>query len=717
MEEVDKKPEDASEPAVLSENRGTKSGTVNTLRVETQEADEDPSAELKEEADEEAWESLPQEEEEEEEEDVEGSEQITPQRITKLRSDLTTLVTNIQTAADARESMRRTELEEARRIRLERLENYAKSSQEKFEEITRRWSTAKDKVIPQELQEALKSQQQLCALLLEDKKKVINDLQQELKVGDDRYVKDLRKQAEELDLMMERMEDQIKNLTKAYREELAQTERVYQQESEILLTRDKTEWEQLMKELWDKELERLAQRKKNVVEYEGIIHSLMLETMDKQSIPQLEQNAKIQVLEREHQQIQATGVIVKLKRIRQENEVQGHNFRRAHMRSKFVSLQAERKNLQTKIASQEKQISKRGRYLFKDYKRNIQQYQCIQKKIKLFAVADARKFGEMWLTIEAEVKQLVERALVIDSLIWRQHLGLAWERPPMAFRELCGPIQPQTQAHGPARQAVSQPFHTGQASQCSRGATDTADGPRPEAGAESTGMAMCKEETAVRGESDAEVEEGKLSMETLKKVMELLCDEAGFLMEDKLLKLLAPLEKEEQTVVKLGSLLCAFGVEEEDVPKLALFLLKYKHQQREQTEDVCGEPGESSDQAEAVETSSTSNLTSDLIHPNHVLPALKSFLKQHARSRESSGRQQTGFLQVEARDSSEDEAYWESMANIISEDRVKLWEAAESTLKQYHSVLTEISELVPETDSLRQQNTELRMLLQQSLNS
>lgn len=46
----------------------------------------------------------------------------------------------------------------------------------------------------------------------------------ELKGGDDRYVKDLRKQAEELDLMMERIEDLIKTLTTAYREELAQIE-------------------------------------------------------------------------------------------------------------------------------------------------------------------------------------------------------------------------------------------------------------------------------------------------------------------------------------------------------------------------------------------------------------------------------------------------------------------------------------------------------------
>lgn len=48
--------------------------------------------------------------------------------------------------------------------------------------------------------------------------------EQELKVRDDRYVKDLRKHGEEMDLMTERMEDQIETLMKAYREELAQIE-------------------------------------------------------------------------------------------------------------------------------------------------------------------------------------------------------------------------------------------------------------------------------------------------------------------------------------------------------------------------------------------------------------------------------------------------------------------------------------------------------------
>ncbi|XP_026173906.1 dynein regulatory complex protein 1 isoform X2 [Mastacembelus armatus] len=674
MEEVNTKPNEPSEP--LDENQEAGSS------VSTQKVGEDPGVEVEEPSESQA--------------EVKKSEKSTSQKMVKLRRDLTTLVTNIQTAADAKECMQRTELEEARRIRLERLEKDVKSSQEKFEEITRGWAMAKEKVIPQELQEALNSQQQLCSVLIEDKKKLISDLQQELKVRDDRYVKDLRKQAEELDLMMERMEDQIKTLTKAYREEMAQAERVYQEENEVLLTRDKTEWEQLMKELWDTEQERLIQRKNKVKDYETTIHSLMLETMDKNSILLKEHNAKFQDLEKTCQQFKATNMVVKLKQIREKNDVAVHSIKKAQLKNKFASLREEQKQLVTEKNSREKDFMTRSRNLSEEYKRNIHQYERMLKKMKHFATADARKFKDMWLMLDAEVKQLVEKLLHIDSLICEQHLGLSWERPTLDFTELSRSSQPQIQAHRPTHQPAPQLLHTGQALQRIQEMTETSA--VLETDADSRDMEML-----LQRESEAEVEEEMLSRETMKKVMELLCDEAGFLVEEELLKLLTPLEKEEQTVVKLGYLVSSLGIEEEDLSKLAHFLLKHK----QQSGDVCGE---SSDQAEA-----SSNLTSDLIQSHHVLPALKSFLKQHMR--ESSTLQQAGSLHPETWDSSAEAAYWERMGNIISEDKVKLWEVAENTFKQHLAVLTEISELVPETESLRQQNTELRMLLQQSLNS
>lgn len=47
---------------------------------------------------------------------------------------------------------------------------------------------------------------------------------QELRIRDDSYVKELKRQEEELGQLIVRMEDQIKTMTRAYREELAQLE-------------------------------------------------------------------------------------------------------------------------------------------------------------------------------------------------------------------------------------------------------------------------------------------------------------------------------------------------------------------------------------------------------------------------------------------------------------------------------------------------------------
>ncbi|XP_029352551.1 dynein regulatory complex protein 1 isoform X2 [Echeneis naucrates] len=614
MEKAEKDPEEAPRPPELPEDKRAKDG------VFTQEAGE-KSGELTEDV----WESLPQ--------------QISLQRITNLQRDLTMFVTNIQTAADARESARRKEVEEAHRIRMERVESHEKSSQEKFEEITRGWMIVKEKATLQELREAQSSQQEQCALLLEDKRKFINDLQQELKCGDDRYVKDLRKEAEELNVMIERMDDHMKTLKKAYREEMSQIKRVYHEQGEVILKRDVAEWEQLLKKLWDKEQQSLEQRRKKVEEYEEKFNQVIIDAIDIENMEQLESNTKLQVRQREYQRLKGTNLIMKIIGSRQTDEQEHAKISLTLMRSRASSLQLELQNLQSQYASHVKWIRDTRQCLSKQIKSSIKQYECTQKTVKPIAVASARKFEEMWLAVEAEVKQLVERALLTDSLICEQYLGIAWERPQMAFMELSGPIHPQKQ------------------------------GPETES----------KLLTAGRGESDVKAEDKKPSMATLKKVMELLCEEGSFLMEDRVLKLLAPLEKEEQIVVKMGFLLCAFGVEEEDVPKLANFFMNYKEQHQEQTEvgrgreeehsgqDVCGELGESSDQAE----------TSDLIHPNHVLPALKAFLEQQIRENSNSGPQ------VEARDSSEDEAYWERLGSIISDDRIKVWEVAENRLNQY----------------------------------
>ncbi|XP_034555368.1 dynein regulatory complex protein 1-like [Notolabrus celidotus] len=517
---------------------------------------------------------------------------------------------------------------------------------------------------------------------------------------------DLKKNTGELGLMMERVEDQIKTLKQAYREELASFERIYQQESDILLTTDKTEWEHRLNELWDKELARLTLRQREVEDSEEKVRDLLFQTLNHFNKYQLENNEQSMVLKRDSQSFKASSRVTKMKEGKKKLM---ETVNLAPMKNRLLSLKTELKNLKVQCSSQVKQFTERSRQLSDRFKHNIKEYEHTQRKIQHFAVADGKQFEQMWLMVEDEVKQLVKEVMLLDSLICKQHLGLAWERPHMALMEQTGPIQPQKEAPSPAQPAVSTSFHTMQASQGRQRMMDASVGPTLET---YTNTGVHKEDAAGQSEGGVAVEEGKLSNETVKKVMKLLCDEAGFLLEGKLLSLLGPLEEEEQTVVKLGPLLFVLGIEKEDVPRLAHFLLKYKNQQREQTEDVCVESGEYGDKEEEVGTCSSSHVTSELIDPNHILPALNSFLKQHVRSREVSAHH-LSFQYEAVRDTSEDEAYWESMGNIISEDKVKVWEAAENKIKQYHAKLTEVSELVTETQGLEQQNTELRRLLQQ----
>lgn len=113
----------------------------------------------------------------------------------------------------------------------------------------------------------------------------------------------------------------------------------------------------------------------------------------------------------------------------------------------------------------------------------------------------------MFAMIEEELKELVKEVLAIDSRICQQHLGLHRERPPMAFMQLTGPSKPQKQGQ-----------QTGTSLQSSLWMVDASVGPSMVSGTESKGA------TAV--ESVAEMEEGNLFSGPMKKVVELLCDEA-----------------------------------------------------------------------------------------------------------------------------------------------------------------------------------------------
>ncbi|XP_053736699.1 dynein regulatory complex protein 1 [Synchiropus splendidus] len=534
-----------------------------------------------------------------------GSEEpFTYEKVNQLRSEFLSFVSDIQTAADASESSRRSKFEEASRKRLQRLDEDVRASQVKYEEITEGWTLAAQKTFHLDIQEALTSQQQLCTALMEDKWRLINDLKEELKSEDDRFVKDLRKQSEELELMLEKIRAQFEALTEAYREELDQAEKTYQEEHEILLREDQTQWQQHLEGLLEQQQEREKEKRGLVEECEEKLHLQML-TTDQYS--KTEHRRKYLDLEREHQQLQADRMIADVRQIKIKDDAEIQNV--TQEKNKIMSLTQERKRLQRDCADKEKQLLRNRRVLAEEYERRLLEQESLNKKIRLFASSHAKTYTEMNQMLQAETDLLAEKLSFIDSVISQHPLGPSLDTP-LAEAPLEAP------QNAPV---VTAPLAT----------------PRPDP-------------------QVLRIHTGRKEEELVMKLKDLLREE--------------PLD---------------LHVDDDDL--LADFLSEYTQQM------------EGAD--------SPASLTSDLFDPDHVLPALTSFLKTRRPLSSSSSDD----------DDDDDEDYWKRMSNMVSEDKLKLWAAAEETVKLHYGALKEISDLTSETESLKQQNAELRLLLEQPL--
>ena len=469
------------------------------------------------------------------------------QRLDKLISDGTQLVTNVKVAGDAKEVQRRVDEDESKKTRFEKLEAEANASIERFEEIMRRWDPALAKTIPQDLQEKLAEQKAACDAMRDEKDKLINDFQQELKCKDDQYVRDLKKQAEDVDLILERMEDQVKTIMRGYREELEEIEKAFVSERAKLLEQHVSTWNSEMEKRRLTELKYLKERERRIDDYEQQLQHLRQQNAEEYKRIMMKFEREIQVLQQQIEQMKATFQLNAekleynyhvLKKRDEENMITISQQKR-----KITKLQDVLTNLRKKLAKQEEQHQIENVNITEEYKKNSQQFADLQKKYKLFQAADAKKFEEVWEMAEENVRELAGIVQQGDKGIHGQQLGLPWEAEQLP--------------ESPMNQATAQ----------------TNDGTISQA------LQYVASILSSDGESSTTINDDKFSPSLIQQALQLVCQESGFLIDEKLLRLLAPLEEDEKLLMKLDSIFKALLIEtEEDIHKLVeccLQVLKY----------------------------------------------------------------------------------------------------------------------------------------------
>lgn len=608
-------------------------------------------------------------------------------RLKKLIGDGNDLVTSVQVGGDARESERRVIGEEAKRTRIEKLQSEAKTSAEKFDDISKRWSAARMKEIPQDLHDMLREQTTSCDAVIEEKNKLITILQQEVKQKDDEYVKDLKKQAGDIDLLIERMEEQVKNLTKSYKEELRLIEEAYTAGRKDTNRANRKKWDTMLQQRREKEEDHQKMREQRVEEHERQLDQLRTQDAEEYNMVKINLETDVQILEQQLQQMKATYQLNQekleynfqvLKKRDEENTIT-----KSQQKRKITRLQDVLNNLRIKLGKQEKSFKDENQSLVDDYKRIADQYKELHKKMKHFSATDGKKFHDIWLMNEDEVKDLVKNVLNADRIIHEQQLGLPWSPPETAFMETHGPLVGFGETKEKTAIAVARDILTG----LTKSRLD--DSPRKQ---------------SLRDEDKSHSHD--LSVNTVKSVLELLCDEAGFLVEEKLNKLLRPLEDEERSLIKLDAIFKALSIEsEDDINKLAAYFNQYKERGS----------GMGSNDHESISGSEST----EGIHPNEVLKILKSFVHENIKPAVDTARARgsTKISSIAERDTSKDEEYWLSMAHIVPAQKLKMWDALTQGLEKYHKVLSEREIRIKETESMKQQNAELRMLLHQYITS
>jgi dynein regulatory complex protein 1 len=687
-------------------------------------------------------------------------------RTRKLHEDGFEMVTNIRVAGDAREIARRIEEEEAKRQRKEKLEAEAKAGAERFDEITKKWELSLQKEIPQDLHEMLTQQKSACDAMLDEKNKLITDYQAELKAKDDQYVRDLKKQAEDIDLLIERMENQIKELTKAYRHELEEIEKSFVMERTEMLERQNKKWEQMMVDRRHKEIDYMAERERRVEDFEQQLQHLRVQDAEEYNQVKIKLETDVQILQQQLQQMKATYQLNQEKLeynfqvLRKRDEE--NTITKSQQKRKITRLHDVLTNLKRKLAKQEKSYRGDNEQLTADYKHQLDQFKDIQRKAKTFMASDAKKFNEIWLMNEEECKNLAQHILEADRIIHEQQLGLEWIRPDLEFMNNVGPIvtdKGKSTTDKSAQKLVQQVLTADHETSSQE---DQQQQQQSEAADETSVLTDAVGGTGTQQPpSTSAAVAGNFTPRLIKQILELICDESGFLIESKLLTLLAPLNPCEQMLMKLDAIFVAMGVEsEEDVQTLTRYFLKFRSTDNNklvppvpspQTGDAADEPmqmGIDADICDELNDSCVSKLQDDrdttgatvgssvadntdivsdkagsqpeLVSANDVLKALRAFVEENNRQRSSQKSQMSSqftIVNVNERDDSEDAAYWANYQHIVTDEKEKVWDALIYSFDKYYEVLTARAKLLEETDSLRQQNAELRLLLHQYVNS
>jgi dynein regulatory complex protein 1 len=631
------------------------------------------------------------------------------------------LTTDIKTNAESREDKRRRAQMDARRKRMQTVEQELVESGEKNRHIETQWAEIAQKDIPQELYREIALQYKAASALIATKEELIAELQRDLKHKDENYVEQLTQHQNDVTELVRRMHAEFAAVLTSCKVELRNVEKVFVTERRELLDANKAAIEALFDKRRDMELAIMEQRQTTQDGFQDELTTIRGSYAEDYNSLKVTLDNNIQLLEQQLEEMRATYQLntekleynhsVLEERDAENKQTVEHHRQRLRRLKEALSAHAQ------KFVKQDTRFRHENAELTDEYKRVTEQFKDLQKKFRHFEMVDTKKYRDVWEMNEQEVMRVVKKVLKADKLIHEQILGLPWQLP---FRDsnatvrdaAAGESSTYADINNLTSATIANSISTdGDGLQATlkrtlvRGGGD--GGGDGGDGAEQAAAAAAKEREKASVAKAPKT--GKFSAQKIQSVLAMLSQETQFLVDSKVRETLVGLSQEEALMHTVDAILAALGVEDqEDVDELVGFF--YADQDFD-------EPS---------------------VHPNDLVKVVRDFVVQRQNKALSSGGSGSAVSggdaaggkvsssvvmkhdinsEKRARKKKKEIDFWHRLANVISERTSRVWAALEKDTRRYNALLEDRQATIDETTSLAQQNDELKVLLQEYLGS
>uniref|UniRef100_A0A2H1V4W7 SFRICE_000310 n=1 Tax=Spodoptera frugiperda TaxID=7108 RepID=A0A2H1V4W7_SPOFR len=470
---------------------------------------------------------------EEEPSPIEQATSTAAEELQRLSLDGAAKVTNVKVTTDEREVIRRTLFFEKMSNSLKKIEEEAAEAQTQYEAISENWDKMLEIKDPLDIDAEMKEQKKKCDALLTQKDALIAELKSDLKRMDEAYYEDLEKQDHDIKELSDRIEKQITIMQRAYAKQLTLIEAAVNIERDAMTEHNNKRWEALHKQCDKEEVAHMEYRFLQLDEHKLEMEAIMWDHHEKYREAKIELESLMQELQQELEKLKATCIIntekigytYQVLKKREEENV----FVRSQQKRKLNKMSDMANALRSKIRKAAEDGAIEEIKADAEINKLMQTMDDLEKKSDHFSHVNHYKFTQVWRMCASKCLELSKQLRHGEVAL---HAHILAEPPPPPPQK-----PPKSPLNKPEEVKKVQPGK--------------------------------KNIESTEGTKDAK---DKL----VRHILQLVADNTGFLVEDRLLKLIEKYQLKSRNLCTLDAIFMALEIQaEEDIELLCGTFLNY----------------------------------------------------------------------------------------------------------------------------------------------